>query len=71
MDRTPRSPFQASNGDACPPITECHAHTVSISSPIGKALVNKAVGDEVVVQTPSGRRTLSVVALVTLFDAQG
>ncbi|MBM4268776.1 MAG: transcription elongation factor GreA [Deltaproteobacteria bacterium] len=53
-----------------PEEVETGANTVSISSPIGKALVNKGVGDEVVVQTPSGRRTLSVLALVTLFDGQ-
>jgi len=43
---------------------------ISLSSPIGRALLNKSVGDEVVVQTPSGKRTYQVVELVTLHEAQ-
>lgn len=35
--------------------------TISISSPIGKALLGKEVGDEVKVQTPRGVRTLEIV----------
>jgi len=30
---------------------------ISLSSPIGRALISKTVGDEVVVQTPSGKRS--------------
>ena len=41
---------------------------ISLSSPIGRALLNKAVGDEVEVQTPSGRHTYQIVELVTLHD---
>jgi transcription elongation factor GreA len=41
---------------------------ISLSSPIGRALLNKAVGDEVEVQTPSGKRTYQIVELVTLHD---
>lgn len=41
---------------------------VSIGSPIGQALMNKAEGDQVVVQTPSGRKTYDIVSLVTLHD---
>jgi transcription elongation factor GreA len=41
---------------------------ISLSSPIGRALLNKAVGDEVEEHTPSGRRTYQIVALVTWHD---
>ena len=41
---------------------------ISLSSPIGRALLNKTVGDEVEVQTPSGKRTYQIIALVTLHD---
>src|SRR5689334_22180093 len=43
---------------------------ISLSSPIGRALLNKAVGDEIEVQTPSGRRTYQIVDLVTLHELQ-
>lgn len=41
---------------------------ISLSSPMGKAMMNKAEGDEVDVQTPSGRRTYQIVSLVTLHE---
>jgi transcription elongation factor GreA len=41
---------------------------ISLSSPIGKALLNRGVGDEVEVQTPGGKRSYLVVALVTLHE---
>ena len=41
---------------------------ISLSSPIGRAMVSKAEGDEVEVQTPSGKRTYQIVALVTWHD---
>jgi transcription elongation factor GreA len=43
---------------------------ISLSSPIGRALLNKAVGDEVEVQTPSGRRTYQIVELLTFHELQ-
>jgi len=43
---------------------------ISLSSPIGRALMSKAVGDEVEVQTPGGRRTYQIVELVTFHDLQ-
>ena len=39
---------------------------ISLSSPIGRALISKTVGDEVVVQTPSGKRSYQIIELVTL-----
>jgi transcription elongation factor GreA len=44
------------------------AGLVSISSPIGQGLMNKAAGDEVVVQTPRGRKTYQVMSVVTLHE---
>jgi len=44
---------------------------ISLSSPIGHALLNKVVGDEVEVSTPSGKRTYEIVELVTLHQLQG
>ncbi len=54
-----------------PEEVERGAATISISSPIGQALLNKSVGDEVVVQTPNGRKTIEVVELETLHDREG
>ena len=38
---------------------------ISLSSPIGRAMMSKAEGDEVEVQTPSGKRTSQILSLVT------
>jgi transcription elongation factor GreA len=42
---------------------------ISLSSPIGRALLNKSVGDEVEVHTPGGKRSYQIVRLVTLHEA--
>lgn len=42
------------------------AGQISLGSPIGRALLNKAVGDEVEVQTPRGKRNYQVTDLLTL-----
>lgn len=44
------------------------AGLISISSPIGRALMNKTVGDEVEVQTPGGKRAYQITELVTIHD---
>lgn len=41
---------------------------ISPSSPIGRALLNKEPGDEVVVQTPTGVRRFEITKLVTVHD---
>lgn len=41
---------------------------ISLSSPIGRALLNRNVGDEIEVQTPGGKRSYQIVALVTLHE---
>lgn len=41
---------------------------ISTASPIGRALIGKAEGDEVVVPTPNGVRHFEVVKLITIHD---
>src|SRR5512142_980755 len=41
---------------------------ISTSSPIGRALMGKKVGDNAVVVTPNGKRELEVLGLVTIHD---
>jgi len=43
---------------------------ISASSPIGRALLGKEEGDEVVVQTPMGRKQFELRRLVTIHDSQ-
>ncbi len=42
---------------------------VTMSSPIGRALLNKAVGEDVVLRLPAMTRNLKVVELRTIHDA--
>ena len=42
---------------------------VTMSSPIGRALVGKAVGDEIFLKLPSATRRLRLVELQTIHDA--
>jgi transcription elongation factor GreA len=44
------------------------AGKISTTSPIGRALLNKKVGDEAVVVTPNGKRELEILSLVTIHD---
>lgn len=44
------------------------AGLISIGSPLGRALLNREVGDEVVVATPKGRRSFQIVELRTIHD---
>ncbi|MBI4666945.1 MAG: transcription elongation factor GreA [Nitrospinae bacterium] len=41
---------------------------ISLASPIGKALVGRREGDEVVVAMPKGQRKLEVIELTTIHD---
>jgi transcription elongation factor GreA len=41
---------------------------ISSASPIGRALLNKEEGDEVVVNTPNGSRRFELVKLATIHD---
>jgi len=44
------------------------AGKISTTSPIGRALLNKKVGDEAVVVTPNGKRELEILSLSTIHD---
>ena len=41
---------------------------ISTSSPIGRAILNKEEGDEVVVSTPAGTRRFEILKLTTIHD---
>jgi len=41
---------------------------ISTTSPIGKALLNRKVGDEIEVATPAGKKEFEVVSLVTIHE---
>jgi transcription elongation factor GreA len=44
---------------------------ISIGSPVGRALLNKGVGDEVEVQTPGGKKSFQILELSTIHDRDG
>jgi transcription elongation factor GreA len=41
---------------------------ISTTSPIGRALLNKKVGDEVIVVSPNGKREMEILTLSTIHD---
>jgi len=43
---------------------------ISTTSPIGRALMGKKVGDTATVVTPSGNREMEVLSLMTIHDAE-
>jgi len=43
---------------------------ISTNSPIGRALLNRKVGDEIEVATPAGRKQFEVVRLFTIHDEE-
>src|SRR6516162_132718 len=43
---------------------------ISTTSPIGRALLNKEVGDEVKVQSPGGLKQLEILKLTTIHDSE-
>jgi len=44
------------------------AGKISTSSPIGRALLNKKVGDSAVVVTPNGNREMEILSLTTIHE---
>jgi transcription elongation factor GreA len=42
---------------------------ISTTSPIGRALLNKKVGDTAMVDTPNGKRELDILSLSTIHEA--
>jgi transcription elongation factor GreA len=51
-----------------PEEVDSNAGQVSLSSPVGQALLRKEVGDEVEVTTPQGKRKYEIIQLQTLHD---
>jgi transcription elongation factor GreA len=51
-----------------PEIADLERGLISIASPIGRGLVGKCPGDEVVVDIPAGRRRFEVLGLRTVHD---
>ena len=47
------------------------AGKISTTSPIGRALLNKKVGDEATVVSPTGKRELEILSLTTIHDDVG
>jgi transcription elongation factor GreA len=43
---------------------------ISTNSPIGRALLNRKVGDEIEVTTPAGKKAFEVVRLVTIHEVE-
>ncbi len=43
---------------------------ISLGSPLGRALLNRASGDEIEVQTPKGKRRYAIIDLVTIHELQ-
>ena len=41
---------------------------ISTTSPIGKALINKAIGEEIEVRTPNGVRHFEIISVKTIHD---
>jgi transcription elongation factor GreA len=41
---------------------------ISLGSPLGRALLNRSVGDEIEVHTPKGKRRYQIVDLVTIHE---
>ena len=41
---------------------------ISTTSPIGRALLNKKVGDSATVVTPAGKREMEILNLITIHD---
>ena len=48
--------------------SDVSAGKISTTSPIGRALLNKKVGDTAVVITPTGQRELEILKLTTIHD---
>jgi transcription elongation factor GreA len=48
--------------------TDVATGKISTTSPIGRALLNKKVGDSATVVTPNGNREMEILALTTVFD---
>jgi transcription elongation factor GreA len=48
--------------------SDVEAGKISTTSPIGRSLLNKKVGDTALVVTPNGKRELEILTLSTIHD---
>src|SRR5580765_7885471 len=48
--------------------SDVNAGKISTTSPIGRALLNKKVGDTALVVTPNGNREMEILSLLTIHD---
>jgi transcription elongation factor GreA len=83
VDRIPRDKaglgstvhLRESTGDALvyqlvmPEDADAERGWISTASPIGRAIVGREAGDEVVVKTPGGERHFELLKLITVHDA--
>lgn len=53
-----------------PELADLNSGLISIASPIGRGLVDKAEGDRVTIEIPSGKKRFEVVELKTLHDKE-
>ena len=51
--------------------TDVGSGKISTTSPIGRALLNKKVGDTTTVVTPNGNREMEILTLTTVYDETG
>jgi transcription elongation factor GreA len=51
--------------------TDVATGKISTTSPIGRALLNKKVGDTAMVVTPNGNREMEILSLITAYDEAG
>lgn len=45
--------------------SDINQNTISVTSPIGRALIGKKVGSEIIVKTPGGTRNLEIIDITT------
>ncbi len=53
-----------------PELADSDEGKISTSSPIGKGLMGKKIGDEVTIEIPSGKKTYEILELRTIHDRE-
>ncbi len=53
-----------------PEEVDAAAGLISIGSPLGRAMLNKEVGDDIEVATPKGKRSYSILGLTTIHNRE-
>ena len=68
--KTPTTAPKRSTRSCFPRRSMPAAGLISIGSPLGRALLNREVGDEVDVATPKGKRSFQIVELRTIHERE-